>query len=202
MKQYSSFVDTHVGESIVVCGCGNSMNQFTKPEDFITIGVNDIGRLFTPNYLVILNNKNGFKGDRWGFVQKSEAPTIFTQIKGMDIINKNNIVPLTLGKYGQLDIDNKTKVDYTNNSPYVGVIIAYHLGAKRIGLLGVDFTHNHFFDKSGRHALTGRLKKMIDEYRNLHAALAERGVEFYNLSEESLINSIPHKSIQDFKDGK
>ncbi len=202
MRPYSDFVDKHSGETIVVCGCGKSTTQLKNPQDFITIGVNDIGRLFCPNYLVILNNKNGFKGDRWGYVQKSEAPVIFTQLKTLDLIHKNNLVFLKLGKFGNINLDDKESVDYTNNSPYVGVLIAYHLGAKKIGMIGVDFTHDHFFSKSGRHPLTGRLTKMVQEYGRLYSALKEKEVEFYNLSSESLITSVPYKNIKDFQNDK
>ena len=78
--KYGNFIDKHKGETIIVCGCGRSLNEFKNPENYTTIGVNDIQRAFTPNYLVLLNNNAGFKGDRWKYVKNSKASVIFTQL--------------------------------------------------------------------------------------------------------------------------
>ena len=64
MKTLASFQNIHKGETIIVCGCGESLNDLAHPERFITIGVNDVGRLFDPTYLVVLNPRNQFKEDR------------------------------------------------------------------------------------------------------------------------------------------
>jgi len=199
--EYSNFINKHQGENIIVCGCGKSLSTLTNPQDFITIGVNDIERLFVPNYLVILNNRHGFKDDRWNYVSGAKCPHIFTHIKDIGIVSKHNIVPLTLGTFGKLNLDDKTKVDYSSNSPYVAAVIAYQMGAKNIGMIGVDFTQDHFFNKSGRHPLAGRLTSIIKEYETLHKEFKSRGVNLYNLSAESLVKSIPYKSLNEFKNG-
>lgn len=45
-----------------------------------TIGVNDVGRLFDPTYLVVVNPRNQFKGDRFRFVEQSKVQALFTQL--------------------------------------------------------------------------------------------------------------------------
>ena len=55
----------HRGKPVVVCGCGSSVLELDNPERFITIGVNDIGRLFDPTYLVVLNKQREFSGQRF-----------------------------------------------------------------------------------------------------------------------------------------
>src|SRR6476660_6749716 len=77
MKTLADFHNIHAGSMIVVCGCGESLNELTEPERFITIGVNDVGRRFTPNYLVVVNPRNQFTGDRFRHVENSQAEYIF-----------------------------------------------------------------------------------------------------------------------------
>jgi hypothetical protein len=60
----TSFQNVHRSEALVVCGCGESLNALAGPERFVTVGVNDVGRLFTPRYLVVVNPRNQFAGDR------------------------------------------------------------------------------------------------------------------------------------------
>jgi hypothetical protein len=64
MRTLASFQNVHRSEALVVCGCGESLNALAGPERFVTIGVNDVGRLFTPRYLVVVNPRNQFAGDR------------------------------------------------------------------------------------------------------------------------------------------
>ena len=42
----AGFRGAHAGETILVCGCGSSLKGLKDPSRFITIGVNDIERLF------------------------------------------------------------------------------------------------------------------------------------------------------------
>jgi len=56
-----AFRDAHLGETIVVCGCGPSLKELPDPERMITLGVNDVGRLFDPTYLVVVNPRSQFK---------------------------------------------------------------------------------------------------------------------------------------------
>src|ERR1700735_1038733 len=74
------FRNFHQGESIVVCGCGKSLANFAEYQQYITIGVNDVGRFFQPTYLVVLNNRNQFSGDRFNYVARSNAKALFTQL--------------------------------------------------------------------------------------------------------------------------
>ena len=65
---------------------------------------------------------------------------------------------------------------YTQNSPYVALCLALHLGAERIGLIGVDFTEGHFFGRTGKHALVDKLAQIDAEYGRLAHAARQRGV--------------------------
>ena len=71
MGTLASFHNIHHGETIIVCGCGESLNDLAYPERFITIGVNDVGRQFHPTYLVVVNPRSQFTRDRFRYVEKS-----------------------------------------------------------------------------------------------------------------------------------
>lgn len=192
----SDFRSLHTGAAILVCGCGASLNEIDRPERFITIGVNDVGRLFTPTYLVVLNPRNQFSDDRFRYVEQSRAQAVFTQL---DLgIPHPKVVRFPLGIYGGTDFSNPEVLHYTSNSPYLAACLAAHLGAARIGLIGVDFTDHHFFAQTGVHALTARLAKINHEYDRLANACNDLGIEIINLSSQSRLTAIPKGNMDDF----
>jgi SAM-dependent methyltransferase len=187
--------DLHAGETIVVCGCGTSLNGFAERERFVTIGVNDVGRLFDPTYLVVVNPRNQFKVDRFRFVEESNARALFTQLELGRV--RPPVVRFRLGKYGGTDMGATEVLHYTQNSPYVAVCLAAWMGARHIGLIGVDLTDHHFFGPTGRHSLAGRLREIDEQYGRLAAALAEQGVELVNLSPVSRLASLPRRTADE-----
>jgi hypothetical protein len=196
MRTLASFKNEHSGSTIIVCGCGESLNELSQPDNFLTIGVNDVGRLFQPNYLVVLNPRNQFSGDRFRYVESSRAEYLFTQL---DLgIPHPNIVKFRLGAYAGTDFSNPDTLSYTQNSPYVALCLAIHMGAKQIGLIGVDFTNNHFFAKTGTHPLNGQFATIDGQYRKLAEAVRARGIEIVNLSSISRLRAFPKRRAQDF----
>lgn len=193
----AAFAQRYAGESIIVCGCGPSLTDLSGR---LTIGVNDVGRLFTPTYLVVVNPPRQFRGDRFEHVRRSRASALFTHLDLGPV--DPPVVRFRLGRYGGTDIDpDGDTLHYTQNSPYVAVCLAACMGARRIGLIGVDFTEHHFFGATGRHPLAARLATIDREYAALAAALAARGVELVNLSPVSRLQSLPRMKLDDF-DGR
>jgi SAM-dependent methyltransferase len=196
MTSLASFRNCHAGATVVVCGCGASLNELEHPEQFVTIGVNDVGRKFQPDYLVVVNPRNQFKGDRFQYVENSQARHIFTQL---DLgISHPGIVRFRLGQYGGTDLSDPEVLHYTRNSPYVAVGLAALMGARRIGLIGVDFADDHFFAATGRHPLAGSLEQINKEYTKLGAALNALGIEVWNLGSSSRLDAFPKASIKTF----
>lgn len=184
----SDYRGRHTGADIVVCGCGPSLLDFARPPQALFIGVNDVGRLFDPTYLVVLNPRQQFKGDRYAFVERSDARALFTQLElGR---TRPPQVRFRLGQYAGTDRHAGDVLHYTQNSPYVAVCLAAYMGARRIGLIGVDFTDDHFFAATGRHPLAARLREIDGQYGRLAAALAKHGVELVNLSPISRLTSL------------
>lgn len=195
-RELRDFRGYHAGETIVVCGCGSSLSQLVSPERFITIGVNDVGRLFQPDYLVVLNPRQQFRGDRFRFVEESRAQAIFTQL---DLgIRHPHIVRFRLGRYGGYDFSDVNSLHYTRNSPYLAVCLAVHMGARRIGLIGVDFTDNHFFASTGQHPLMREFAQIDREYKALCESCARNGIELLNLSQQSRLTALPKLTPQQF----
>ena len=189
----AAFQGRHEGESIVVCGCGPSLTELAEPQCFVTIGVNDVGRLFDPNYLVVVNPRSQFKSDRFGHVERSKAHALFTQLDLGPV--GPPVVRFKLGRYGGTDTLGTGVLNHTQNSPYVAVCLAALMGARRIGLIGVDFTDHHFFASTGRHPLATRLREIDAQYGRLAQALRQRGVELVNLSSQSLLASLPKVDV-------
>jgi glycosyltransferase involved in cell wall biosynthesis len=188
----AAYRNAHLGEAIVVCGCGTSLRELTNPGDHITIGVNDVGRLFDPTYLVVVNPRTQFKHDRFRYVEQSNALVLFTQLDLGRV--RPPVVRFRLGPYGGMEIGADV-LPHTQNSPYVAVCLAAHMGARQIGLIGVDLTDNHFFGSTGRHPLSGRLPEIDAQYGQLAHALAARGVALVNLSSISRLTSLPRVHI-------
>ncbi len=200
----ASWCGRHAGETIVVCGCGRSLADLPTPERWTTIGVNDVGRLFDPTYLVVVNPKSQFRADRFRHVESSRARALFTQLDpGRDLggLAHPAIVRFRLGRRRGTEVGDSESLPFTRNSPYVAVCLAVLMGARRIGLIGVDFTDHHFFAATGRHPLTRELAEIDGEYGALRAALARRGVELVNLSRESRLATLPKVALETFGNG-
>ena len=192
----SEYRGRHAGKTILVFGCGASAAKVVVPEGCITIGVNDLGRLFDPDYLVVLNTRQQFHGDRFRFVEESRASAVFSQLE-LGIQHPQQ-VQFKLGKRGGTDLSCPDTLPHTSNSPYVALCLAAYMGASRIGLVGVDFTDHHFFAQTGKHALNKKLAMIDREYEALYRSLTAAGVEIRNLSYESLLRAIPKVKPEEF----
>ena len=100
---------------LVVCGCGPSLHELAEPQRFVTIGVNDVGRLFDPAYLVVVNLRTQFKPERFRYIEQSNARALFTQL---DLGRVHPpVVRFRLGQYGGTDDGDGQVLHYAQNSP-------------------------------------------------------------------------------------
>ncbi len=191
--------DRHVGETVMVCGCGVSLQQVASIDPRsrpVVVGVNDVGRCLDPDYLVVVNPPSQFKGDRFQHVAASRARALFTQLDLGPVLP--TVARFRLGQQAGVQIGRDDELPYTQNSPYVAVCLAAYMGARRIGLIGVDFTEDHFFARTGRHVLAPRLREIDAQYGRLAEALAQRGVTLVNLSAVSLLTRLPKVALNDW----
>lgn len=198
-KLYPDYIGKYKGSSFIVAGCGTSLNFYSDFSKYFVIGVNDIERILTPDFLIVVNDIKTFMRGRWEYVKTSLSPVIFSHMDDPGPIDRSaHLVKLKIGKRDNPNLDQFDTVDHTMNSPYMGVIIAYQLGARKIGIVGVDFTDDHFFSKTGTHKLTRHVKTINDEYNVLGKELIKRGIKIANLSSISLLTSWPKMSLDEF----
>lgn len=195
---FRAYHNVHKGKSFIVCGCGSSIKDYSDFTGFIVIGVNDIQRILTPDYLVVVNEYHSFTRERWPWVYNTKASVVFTQIPQMPIEKQDRIVRINLGTRGGTNLSDPSRIDFTSNSPYMAVIIAAMMGADKIGLVGVDFTPNHFFAQTGIHRLNSGLGEINAEYSRLGKALLSSGIKIANLSQQSQISSWPKMILSQF----
>ena len=103
-------------------------------------------------------------------------------------------------KRGSHHLNNNDKVNIGYDSPFVASMIAYKLGAKHIGLLGVDYTRGHFYDNAEHPIIKNRnyFKRNLNLYEELYKKLKDKNINFFNLSEISKINVVPYLDIKKF----
>lgn len=209
--ELKNFIQAHPNEKFLILGNGKSILNLPKKIDLITIGVNDIERHMIPTYLVLTDNPNRFgvvNSKRRNQVQSTKSKFVFVFDKwwtfksddGKNLDYKR--IVMKLGKKGKLDnLDSKDTVDYSITSPYVAAILAYKMGAKEIGIIGVDFTDGHFYrPEDGVHPIvkSSRLEEVECHFKALTEELERRGIKVWNLSEESILKPIPKKSLSEF----
>lgn len=195
-QELRDFRGLHAGETFLVCGCGSSLSEVVAPERFLSIGVNDTGRLFQPDYLVVLNPRQQFRSDRFRHVEESRARALFTHLNLG--VNHPHVIRFRLGTRGGVNFDDPSVLHYTRNSPYLALCLAVHMGARRVGLIGVDFTDHHFFGQTGRHPLAAEFAQIDREYRRLADSCRRMGVAVVNLSAASRLTAFPKMSPEDF----
>ena len=199
MAELRDFLGIHYGQSIVVCGLGSSISSFHNPERFCTIGVNDIGRAFTPTYLFVMDPARNFGPERFKFIQNTDASWVFTD-KELPLAHANAVkFPIRMSRMPKFD--DPTALYMIGNpptSPFLALCLAAHLGAKAIGLVGVDFTDGHFFSPDGPHKLAQKVDLINKRFYRLGSALLDRGVKVFNLSAQSRLNAFPRLSADDF----
>ncbi len=198
MRTLASFEGAHHNDKVVVCGCGNSLNEFTDPGRFTTIGVNDVGRLFQPTYLVVANWKHQFRGDRFHYVETSQAQYLFTHLS--QEFPHPAVVRFRHGTCAGVEFSNPNVLHYSDTSTYMALCLAIHMGARLIGVIGIDYTENHFFGKTGvhPHVAYSKLSTIDEQFRNLRAAINQRGVKVFNLSQTSRLTAFPKISLEEF----
>lgn len=196
---YPNYINKFSGETFIVAGCGSSVNLYEDFSKYYVVGVNDIDRILTPDFLVVVNDHRTFMRGRWEYVRDSLSPVIFTHLDNPGPINRSSsLAKIKIGSRNSPNLDNLTAVDYTMNSPYMAIIIAYQLGAKKIGMVGVDFTQDHFFANTGSHKLSKHIKNIDQEYLVLRNNLESRGIKVANLSPISLLSSWPKMDLDQF----
>jgi hypothetical protein len=202
------FSDKYKNKNFIVLGCGVSVNDIMEYKDiinekFITIGVNDICELFTPYFLLCVDKIHKFTEYRQNVILNSKPKYFLTHLTNH--WNLHNNVDNIIFKLGKSDLvsykygtPKKLCIDYSNNSPYMACLIAFVLGAKNIGLIGVDFTDNHFNNNDGTHVLSSKLDIINSDYLKLKNMMLKYSCNLYNISDISKLQSLHKMKLINF----
>lgn len=191
-------------EKCIVLGNGLSAKNYVHNENTFTIGVNDICKLFTPDILLLVDTRarferKGIEGRMDAIDNATPKYRVVQDLKwGFD---ESNTYRVKFGKFKELkNLDDKNIIDIGLDSPYMGVQLAYKLGFKKIGLLGVDFTPHHFYKNDGDHELVkcDKISTLNSLYGRLYTTLLSKKVQFVNLNKKSRITTIPFADIENF----
>ena len=184
---------------MLVCGLGSSVNSLKAPERFRTIGVNDIGRSFTPDYLFVMDPPASFDQERLRFIRESKASSICSYFDMC--FEQHDVIRFSLRSSESPRLDDSDALYYTGHpctSPFLAICLAAHLGAKMIGVIGVDYVSGQFSRKGGESNLAAELSGIDLRFYLLGCALLEKGVKVFNLSNVSRLSAFPKIDIDEF----
>ncbi|MCK9574610.1 MAG: hypothetical protein WC979_01755 [Candidatus Pacearchaeota archaeon] len=188
----------------IVLGNGTSVKKFKSDDDVFTIGVNDICKFVTPNVLFLIDTKKRFEAknipNRIYDIENANPDYIIAKDESWNF-KHDNVYNMNFGAHGNLkNINEKSIIDTGLDSPYMGIQLAYKMGFRRIGILGVDYTPNHFYADDGHHELVqyDKLKEINNLYKNLTHVLSENNCSLFNLNHNSMVTTIPFIPIENF----
>lgn len=150
---------------IAVLGLGESVKLFDPIEYELSIGVNDIWRIYHTEVVVCVDNPRAFTPDRYRVIHDSTPKAFYSQMVVWDTrpdFHKIEIIP----GYPETSLNLDTPGYYKSYcSPFIACQVAFKMyGADEIHLFGVDLiNHPH---------LNGDLcAKIKNHFVNLNKAL-------------------------------
>jgi len=150
----------------VILGLGNSLHDYSKKDNEITFGVNDVNKYFETDYLIVIDGKARFTNDRLRHIEKtnsilvSQLPEWIKGIKQFELIS---FKPFSI-----LNMESKF-ICYSNNSTFVATTFAYNKGFINFDIYGVDLIGHKNLD-------TGLNRtKFINDWRNLITFIISNG---------------------------
>jgi hypothetical protein len=197
--QYSTVQKKFEGETIYIIGGGPSLKDFNFQNlaGARTIAINKAMLFHTQTdvlywtdvrfYTWYKNEIDNYKGLKFALAAGSQYT--------------DDVKVLKKGKAHGLETDRQT-LAHGNNSGYAAINLAYHLGAKRIILLGFDMgsngTDSHFHDGYPTKAAGDKMyqDKFLPGFKQLDAELKDSGVMILNASPYSKLTMFPKITIE------
>ena len=195
------FRDSAICKTCIVCGTGPSIKQIKSYhiDQCYVIGVNTIGDYLTPDACIMLDRTD--ISDSLPDEINAKHTRMITDNPARYVFNKRPIecrhskvirfgtYMITMGGIDKMFV--KDMLFAFNTTTITAISLAMYMGFKKIGVVG--------FDVSG-HAIECNLVglnhacQLITDYCHLH------GVEIMNLSAQSLIETIPKVSMEQFEE--
>jgi len=177
----------------LVLGNGESINLINPLskwllEDYLLIGVNRIGYKLQPHILFIgdppFNDPIIRTTHPQYYVTNQKYPWDFNPDQTFEFEEGQRDPPLQ-------NLRLNTILDLSYDSPYMAIQLAYKIGFRKIYLLGVDYTPNHFYKEDGDHQCIDNFEFIDKAYSHLFTVLSNEGIILRNLSPKSRLTGIP-----------
>ena len=203
MKQIVHFKGLHDGNCCWVCGTGPSLWDLIEGEKyklFTSIGVNAIGMYFTPDYLVVVDrvqimnnwdNRPELK-ERAQYIHNSNADFVFSKFNNDYLLSQ--WIPIRLEPLVDYDPEyalNQNKMFSQSTATVTAISLAIYMGFNQIGVIGFDLV---------RHQLENHRDNLNEACEKIVSFCHKKGVEILNVSSQSLIDTLPKCSVEQFID--
>lgn len=185
------------GSHMIVGGLGPSARALEgKSHLYWTVGVNDIGRYWHPDFLVVVDSEGSFrKQNRWHYIDGTQSGlVIYNQDLPIRIAHPC-MAPVAItfppATGGEIQIDSIRSLPCWRTSSHTAIVLAYQMGAEKIGVIGCDFTEGHTTHKG--------LPQIQRYYDQLVKKLGAQGCELVQLSPTSNLTGLRMASLEEFK---
>lgn len=188
----NDFKDRHAGRNLVVCGLGPSIvSAVPYLTGQLTIGVNDIGKHFTPKYLVLQDYPSAFLQERRKVIERTASECAFLTFDFPNLQAKH-IYQIKLKNKEGFGCGEDGWFSYSTTSVYLATCIAAFLGARRIALAGVDF------DGSGRVYRDSYVQSMNRCFAKLRYTFAQQDISLFTMNRYGKLTALPYIDPIDF----
>lgn len=177
-KNWLDWVGVAAGRRAIVAGLGSSWEVALGDHGCDTFGVNDIGRCFSPDYTVVVDEPHRFDPERRRHIISTRSRALFTAhsyIGGEPEV----IIPLRSARGAWLG--SPSQICVSQSSVFVACAIAYWMGYSEVYVCGSDFDG---------HKLRNSWPMMREHYRDLCGLMLARGSALMSAVPSSPLNEV------------
>ena len=162
-----------------ILGLGQSLDTF---KGGFTIGVNDVYRFVSTDIIVCIDHKQAFAKDRLAVIEKSTPSKFISHIPEWSTMPNFQLIKLTSKRPTKFELIELESYYAHNNSTYVAVQVAAHLGYTDIVLHGVDF--------KGHSKLDNVVPSILERFEFMNQVYNTLGIKLYVSSKYSRLNEV------------
>ena len=193
MIELKNFRNLFKKQPCIVCGTGLSLKEFIPYHKTIhTIGVNDVVKDFTPNWLLTQDNlpPNPEHQEKIDRIMNNKSDYTFSyqpyEYPNSQVINYKIS---WIGSGSLYKIFNENKLGACMTSVETAISLAIFCGFEYIGVIGWDLIE---------HGATQHIDKIDNDMLKLYEYAVEHYQLIFNLSKESKVKVIPKINLFDF----
>lgn len=168
--------------TVSIIGCGQTAEHWNEVPCDLSIGVNDafkFGHKF--NLLCLFNHKAKFTQARQQTILNTRPVKLYTHCLSW-IEHFPDHVKVKVRSWDGHLYDDITRLMHADTGPFIGMSLAYCLGASKIILWGVEFKTHGIYNESNPET-----KIELRKYQQLVTALSKVGIQTYLGKEGSLL---------------